>query len=144
MSKRYAPFNPLSHPSLCHSPLIVMFIFLVLQGSPATPNLLTLVCVYGYSLAIYIPVSVLWVIQVSILQWLLVLTAAFLSGSVLIIILSPALRNSQKSVLLISAILAAHFLLAAGFMLYFFHTPPEHPVELAAVTPKAIVGNHTS
>lgn len=31
---------------------------------PTTPSLLSLVCVYGYSLAIYIPVSVLWTIQV--------------------------------------------------------------------------------
>lgn len=29
-----------------------------------TPGLLALLCIYGYSLAIYIPVSILWVIQV--------------------------------------------------------------------------------
>lgn len=38
-------------------------------------------------------------------------------------ILTPALRNSRLSLFLIIGILTAHFLLAAGFMLYFFHVP---------------------
>lgn len=79
-------------------------------------------CLYGYSLGIYIPVSVLWMIQISLLQWLLVFGAAMTTGAVLIIVLSPALQNSTKSVFLIGGILVAHFLLAVGFMLHFFHT----------------------
>ncbi|XP_017095187.2 protein YIPF1 [Drosophila bipectinata] len=88
-----------------------------------TPSLLSLMCIYGYSLAIYIPVSILWVINISVLQWLLVITAALLSGTVLIAVLTPALRNSQFSLFLIIGILSAHFVLAAGFLLYFFHSP---------------------
>jgi protein YIPF1/2 len=84
--------------------------------------LLSIVCLYGYSLAVYIPVAILWTIQVSFLQWLLVLTAAFLSGSVLINILLPSLKASKYSLFLIIGIGAAHFLLAAGFMLSFFHS----------------------
>ncbi|XP_017052279.1 protein YIPF1 [Drosophila ficusphila] len=98
-----------------------------------TPSLLSLMCIYGYSLAIYIPVSILWVINISLLQWLLVITAALLSGTVLIAVLTPALRNSQFSLFLIIGILSAHVVLAAGFLLYFFHSPPESP--LAAVAP---------
>ncbi|EDV34579.1 uncharacterized protein Dana_GF21391 [Drosophila ananassae] len=90
-----------------------------------TPTLLSLMCIYGYSLAIYIPVSILWVINISLLQWLLVITAALLSGTVLIAVLTPALRNSQFSLFLIIGILSAHIVLAAGFLLYFFHSPPE-------------------
>lgn len=67
--------------------------------------------------------SILWVIQISFLQWLLVFGAALSTGTVLIIVLSPALQNSHKSVFLIGGILLAHFLLAAGFMLHFFHMP---------------------
>ncbi|BFG02196.1 protein YIPF1 [Drosophila madeirensis] len=93
-----------------------------------TPTLLSLMCIYGYSLAIYIPVSILWVINISLLQWLLVITAALLSGTVLIAVLTPALRNSQFSLFLIIGILSAHVVLAAGFMLYFFHNPPDSPV----------------
>lgn len=90
-----------------------------------TPTLLSLMCIYGYSLAIYIPVSILWVINISLLQWLLVITAALLSGTVLIAVLTPALRNSQYSLFLIIGILSAHVVLAAGFLLYFFHSPPD-------------------
>lgn len=88
-----------------------------------TPSLLSLICIYGYSLGIYVPVSVLWLIQISFLQWILVLVAALSTGTVLVIVLSPALQNSTRSPLLIGGILGAHFLLAAGFMLYFFHVP---------------------
>lgn len=38
-------------------------------------------------------------------------------------VLTPALRNSKLSLFLIIGILTAHFLLAAGFMLFFFHVP---------------------
>ena len=35
------------------------------QNSTATISFLELLCLYGYSLTIYIPVSLLWLIQVS-------------------------------------------------------------------------------
>lgn len=54
---------------------------------------------------------------------MLVITAAFLSGSVLVFVLLPALRNSRVSLIIVIGIIAAHFVLAAGFMLYFFHVP---------------------
>ncbi|XP_035916853.1 protein YIPF1 [Anopheles stephensi] len=107
------------------------------QQAVGTPSLLSLVCVYGYSLAIYIPVSVLWTIQVSLFQWLLVITGAFLSGFALLMILMPALKKSKYSLLIVLVVELAHFALAAGFMLYFFHAPDvETPVE--APTHKAI------
>ncbi|XP_059610690.1 protein YIPF1 [Phlebotomus argentipes] len=108
--------------------------------SAYTPGFLTLLCIYGYSLAIYVPVSILWVIQVSVLQWLLVITAALMSGSVLIFVMMPALRNSKFSLILILGIIGAHFLLAAGFMLYFFHVPNTNSplAQLALNSTKAI------
>jgi len=84
-----------------------------------------LVCVYGYSLVIYIPISILWLICVKFGwgQWILVLVAASLSGVVLFTTIWPAVReNAPKSSLLVMiVVLGMHFLLAAGFMLYFFH-----------------------
>jgi hypothetical protein len=70
---------------------------------------------------VYIPVSILWTIQISALQWLLVLTATFLSGSVLVNVMLPSLKASKYSFFIIIGIAAMHFLLAAGFMLKFFH-----------------------
>lgn len=106
-------------------------IILQLLQSPYVPSLLSIICLYGYSLAVYVPVSILWTIQVSFLQWLLVLTAAFLSGSVLINILMPSLKASKYYYFLMIGIAGAHFLLAAGFMLKFFHD--SSPVAAAVV-----------
>ncbi|XP_017770806.1 PREDICTED: protein YIPF1 [Nicrophorus vespilloides] len=87
------------------------------------PNVLELICIYGYSLFIYIPASVLWTIQVNWLQWLLVMVSAILSGSVLLLSLSNILKLSKHKIVLSLLIVGFHLLLAAGFMLYFFHAP---------------------
>lgn len=52
-----------------------------------------LLCVYGYSLGIYVPVSILWVIQISWFQWILVLLGAAMSGFVLLSTVSPVLKG---------------------------------------------------
>lgn len=58
-----------------------------------------LLSIYGYSLFIYIPVSVLWLINISILQWILVLVAVGLSGNVLFFTFWPVLnQDSNKKV----------------------------------------------
>nr|CAG4641166.1 EOG090X0CJ3 [Eulimnadia texana] len=79
-------------------------------------------CLYGYSLAVYIPVSVFWTIPLAWLQWFLVLVAAALSGSVLLLALWKPLSASKKSIaaILLILILLSHLLLAAGLQLYFF------------------------
>ena len=61
--------------------------------SYATPGLLELLCLYGYSLAIYIPVTFLWTIQIEWLQWSLVAIATFLSGGVLLRSLLPLISG---------------------------------------------------
>lgn len=93
-----------------------------------SPGALELICIYGYSLFIYIPVSILWSIQINFLQWSLVLLATFVSGSVLLLTIMPALRLSRHKLFLCFGILICHLLLAAGFMLYFFHVPSLAPV----------------
>nr|CAI5841954.1 unnamed protein product [Callosobruchus analis] len=96
--------------------------------SEIVPGVLELICIYGYSLFIYIPVSILWSIQISLLQWSLVIVATFISGSVLLLTVLPALRLSKHKIMLTLGILGCHLLLAAGFMLYFFHVPNTLPV----------------
>lgn len=51
------------------------------------------------------------------------ITAATLSGTALVIVLRPAIRNSRFSLILLVGVVAAHFLLACSFMMYFFHVP---------------------
>ncbi|CAH1775481.1 unnamed protein product, partial [Owenia fusiformis] len=100
------------------------------RGSQAGYTFLEIICVYGYSLAIYIPISILWVIQVNWLQWLLVVLGMVLSGSVLIFTFWPAVREDDKKVAYstMGFILLFHGLLAVGFVLYFFHVPAVAPV----------------
>ncbi|KAJ4452183.1 protein YIPF1 [Periplaneta americana] len=93
------------------------------RGQDTRLSFLEILCVYGYSLSIYVPVSVLWVIQIEWLQWLLVAVGATLSGSVLLMTAWPAVQGDQRCIIL-AVLLGLHLLLAAGFMLYFFHVPP--------------------
>nr|CAG4637316.1 EOG090X0CJ3 [Ceriodaphnia reticulata]SVE73166.1 EOG090X0CJ3 [Ceriodaphnia reticulata] len=92
------------------------------EDDQAPLGFIEIVSLYGYSLAIYIPISVLWTIPLPFIQWTLVIVGAALSGSVLVLSLWPPLSTSQRgmAVAILSAILAFHFLLAAGLQLYFF------------------------
>lgn len=93
------------------------------QTIDTSTSFLELLCVYGYSLAIYIPVSVLWTIQYPIFQWTLALGGAGLSGAVLLLAIWPSVQNHPKKmgIILIGIVLVLHLLLACGFMMYFFH-----------------------
>ncbi|KAL5016089.1 hypothetical protein ScPMuIL_005678 [Solemya velum] len=95
------------------------------RKSDAGYSFLEILCVYGYSLAIYIPISILWVIQVNWLQWSLVIVGALLSGSVLLLTFWPAIRDDNKQIawITMALIFAFHAALAVGFVLYFFHVP---------------------
>lgn len=95
-------------------------------ASGAALSFLELVCLYGYSLAIYVPVSILWLVQVSWWQWICVLLGAGLSGAVLFMPIWPAVRDgaARSAWIVMGVILCLHLLLACGFMLYFFHVPP--------------------
>ncbi|XP_012174032.1 protein YIPF1 isoform X2 [Bombus terrestris] len=110
--------------------------------SYATPGLLELLCLYGYSLAIYIPVAFLWTIQFEWLQWSLVALATFLSGGVLLRSLLPLISGRYR-IMYIVIILGMHLLLATGFMRYFFHAPTKSfPIEHMETTIHTIaIGN---
>lgn len=97
------------------------------RGNQAGYTFLEILCVYGYSLAIYIPVSILWVIQFNWFQWLLVAVGAVMSGLVLVFVFWPAVREEDKKIAwsIIVVIFLLHLALAVGFKLYFFHVPAQ-------------------
>lgn len=102
-------------------------------------SFLEIVCVYGYSLFIYIPVAILWIIQNEWVRWALVVFAMFLSGTVLVMTFWPAVRDDNRRVAIatVSAIVLLNSLLAVGCKVYFFH-PPDVKINLpadAAVVP---------
>lgn len=110
-------------------------------------SILETVCVYGYSLFIYIPTSVLWIIPFEWLHWTLILVAMVISGSVLVLTFWPVVRDDSRvmAVATVATIVVLHTLLAVGCKLYFFQvaayvpnsqptTPPVH-VTLNATKP---------
>ncbi|XP_014483432.1 PREDICTED: protein YIPF1 [Dinoponera quadriceps] len=88
--------------------------------SYAAPRIIELLCLYGYSLTIYIPVTFLWTIQIGWLQWCLAIVATLLSVGVLLRSLLPVIAGKHR-IIYVAVILGMHLLLVAGFMLYFFH-----------------------
>lgn len=87
-------------------------------------SFLEIVCVYGYSLSIYIPAVVLWIIPSEGLRWCSIVLALCLSGSVLVLTFWPAIRDDHPRVVLAVtvAIVVLHVLLAIGCKAYFFST----------------------
>ncbi|XP_074168085.1 protein YIPF2 isoform X2 [Sminthopsis crassicaudata] len=88
------------------------------------------VCVYGYSLFIYIPTVVLWLIPISGLQWFFGVLAVSLSGAVLLLTFWPLVRSDTKvvSAVLLTVMVALHALLAIGCKIYFFQSLPSRSV----------------
>lgn len=93
-----------------------------------------------YSGIFQLKIKFLFSFQFSFLQWLLVITAATLSGTALVIVLRPAIKNSRYSMILIIGVVAAHFLLACSFMTYFFHVPGGAG-QVASPTVQSVVEN---
>ncbi|KAG7169910.1 YIPF1-like [Homarus americanus] len=115
---------------------------LVWRGSRAKISLLELLCIYGYSLAIFVPVSVLWLVPQDWFKWCLAIVAPVLSGSVLVRTVWPSLSHDTKQVAIGIAgfILVLHATLALGFMLYFFTAPAG---KVTPGTPDVPVANGT-
>ncbi|XP_056144000.1 protein YIPF2 [Lampris incognitus] len=91
-------------------------------------SFLETVCVYGYSLFIYIPTSVLWIIPSEHLHWILIVVAMVISSSVLVITFWPVVRDDTKltAAATVATIVVLQALLAIGCKLYFIQTavPP--------------------
>jgi len=82
-----------------------------------------ILCAYGYSLSIYVPISLLWVIPFSWFQWVLIAVGLASSGLVLVMSLWPAVSH-DKRVVAFSVMIGVFFvnaLLAIGFKMFFFH-----------------------
>ncbi|XP_016341732.1 protein YIPF1-like [Sinocyclocheilus anshuiensis] len=87
-------------------------------------SFLQIVCVYGYSLSIYIPAVILWIIPSEGLRWCSIVVALCLSGSVLVMTFWPAIRDDKPriTIAIISTIVILHVLLAVGCKVCFFST----------------------
>lgn len=111
------------------------------RKSRSNVTFLESICVYGYSLAVYIPISILWLIPSSTFQTLLLIVGMILSGSVLVLTFWPTVRDDDKKVAIAvsAAIIIFHGLLALGFLLYFFKYPT-----LATIVPTTSTSTTTT
>uniref|UniRef100_UPI0037E951A9 protein YIPF1 n=1 Tax=Semicossyphus pulcher TaxID=241346 RepID=UPI0037E951A9 len=115
----------------CYAWLVPLTLWgFLLWRSNKTLNLVSysfmeIVCVYGYSLAIYIPAVVLWIIPYEWLRWCSILVALCLSGSVLVLTFWPAVRDDHPKIIItiLSAIVLLNVLFAVGCKVRFFHKP---------------------
>eukprot|EP01132_Coremiostelium_polycephalum_P002429 gene2429-2999_t len=85
-------------------------------------GLLDMLCIYGYTLFIYIPASILCVVPQSLAQWIIVGGACLLSGVFLVTnVFTPLKEDFTKRGLIICGVIGAlHAGLALVFKLYFF------------------------
>ncbi|XP_038626967.1 protein YIPF2 isoform X2 [Tachyglossus aculeatus] len=95
------------------------------------------VCVYGYSLFVYIPTVVLWMIPVVWLQWLLVALVLVPSGSMLVFTFWPLVRSDTKmaATALLTGMIALHVLLAIACKTL----PHLSPGSLSSSTPSPLL-----
>ncbi|KAE9553538.1 hypothetical protein FO519_003231 [Halicephalobus sp. NKZ332] len=105
---------------------------------------LELICAYGYSLAVFIPVSVLWVVHFYWFRWLLIIAGIAISGIMLFNIVWPAIRSDPNKAIafaITGGVLFLHTGLALGFKAYYFDSviPSSHGVE-----PVLVPGNNNS
>ncbi|XP_028329555.1 protein YIPF1 [Gouania willdenowi] len=110
--------------------------------SLVTYSFMEIVCVYGYSLSVYIPAVVLWIVPFEWLRWCSIVVALCLSGSVLALTFLPALREDHPKVMIaiLLGIELLNALLAIGCKTYFFSKPENVP---PVVIPVPRAGNST-
>lgn len=102
-----------------------LWFFFWFRGCSGAYTLLETICAYGYSLSIYIPISILWMFGITVIQYVLVIVGALLSGSVLLLSFAPVVQSDPSqtvklSYLLLLLIIALHALVAFTFLAYFF------------------------
>ncbi|XP_029380930.1 protein YIPF1 [Echeneis naucrates] len=88
-------------------------------------SFMEILCVYGYSLSIWIPTVILWNFPFEWMRWSSIVVALCLSGSVLLRTFWPAVRDDHPKVIIavMSAILVLNVLFAVGCKVYFFSKP---------------------
>jgi hypothetical protein len=104
---------------------ISLWFFFWFRGCSHSYTLFETICVYGYSLSIYVPISILFVINIRLIQLILVALGALLSGSVLVITFAPVVQSDpsktiKSSYFVLILIILMHALLAFTFLEYFF------------------------
>ena len=82
----------------------------------------SVICTYGYSFSIFLPMSIICVMQMELLQWIVLSYAVFSSTSLLVVNYYKQMGDysKNKKLLIIIIVLIFQFGLLLFFKLYFF------------------------
>jgi len=110
--------------------LLPLVIWLGLRYYEAQKRLVDVICIYGYTLGIFVPVSVLCVLPSEILRWFLVFTGGAISGIFLLSNFHAHLSDcfpysegdaKRKTLTILGGMAAFHVVLLFLFKFSFFH-----------------------
>ena len=100
-------------------PILIAFLMKIFGNSL---GIVHVICTYGYSFSIFLPISIICVIQVDLLQWIALFYAVFSSTSLLVVNYYKLMGefSKNKKYLIIGIVLLAQIGLLLFFKLYFF------------------------
>ena len=100
-------------------PILISFLMKIFGNSL---GIVHVICTYGYSFSIFLPISIICVIQVDPLQWIALFYAVFSSTSLLVVNYYKLMGefSKNKKYLIIGIVLLAQIGLLLFFKLYFF------------------------
>lgn len=100
-------------------PLIVWGIW-IYQHREA--RFMDIICIYGYSLTIFIPITMLWIIPYEVTRWLMVVYATFSSSIFIFLNMKELLSefDGWSGYLAIGVQIASHCVLGLFYKLFFF------------------------
>lgn len=110
--------------------LLPLLYWLLLRYYEASKKLVDVICIYGYTLSIFVPISILCVIPSNALRWLLVLIGGAVSAVFLLSNFHAHLADcfpygegdaKRKMYLLLGSMSVFHVVLLLLFKVYFFH-----------------------
>lgn len=112
------------------------------ESSPAVSQL---ICLYGYSLFVYIPSSVLFIVPYAFFNWLVVAVAISLSGAVILLSLWPIFRieTRKMAIVLMGLLFALHVITMVTLRLYFF-SPVASSNQHRVITTNSILNTATN
>lgn len=110
--------------------LLPLLFWMLLRYYEASKKLVDVLCIYGYTLSAFVPVSILCVLPSNLLRWLLVLLGGGVSAIFLLSNFHAHLADcfpygegdaKRKMYLLLGSMGAFHVILVIIFKIYFFH-----------------------
>jgi len=110
--------------------LLPLLVWLLLRYYEASKKLVDVLCIYGYTLSVFVPISILCVLPSNLLRWLLVLIGGTTSAIFLLSNFHAHLADcfpygegdaKRKMYLLLGSMGAFHVVLLLLFKIYFFH-----------------------